>query len=358
MKTAGQTGVAIALLLAATVPARSDDPVSSSVRYTGDIVRILDRRCLACHGADSVADPLTTYRQVRDWGRAIREEIVEQRMPPWSAARGYHRFQRDLALTSREMATLLSWLDGGMPRGDDRDLPKPADAPAPDEPDLRLRLPTQNIPALDEHVVRRVEVDTKLDGERLIDRVRFVPGRRSALRGAVLFVADGGHETWLAAWLPWQTEVPLPSNHAFRLPAGARLIVELHYRGEERDATDQPSIDLFFADAASPRRAALGELPVGTTAVTVNNATSIWALVPSADPAAKSLELTARKPDGTVDVLLWIPEYRHEWPQVLVLDTPVPLPRGSVLSLTTDPPGSGQVRAETRAAPSTATRAE
>src|SRR6185436_10745596 len=52
----------------ATASIRGDDPVSSSVRYTGEIVRILDRKCAPCHSTASLAMPLSNYREVREWG--------------------------------------------------------------------------------------------------------------------------------------------------------------------------------------------------------------------------------------------------------------------------------------------------
>ena len=59
-------------MLAARGRVRADDPVSSSVRFTGEVVRILNRKCQACHGPESLAMPLATYGDVRSWGRAIR----------------------------------------------------------------------------------------------------------------------------------------------------------------------------------------------------------------------------------------------------------------------------------------------
>ena len=182
----------VVTLLALTARVRTDDPVSSNVRYTGEIVRILDRRCAACHSANTVAMPLSNYREVRDWGRSIREEIVEQRMPPWSAARGHARLQHDLALTARETATMLSWLDGGMPRGEDRELPASKAAAPDDPPDLQLPLAPQAVPALDEHVVRRVTVETHLSSSQHVARVAIAPGSRRVLRGAFVFVDRSG----------------------------------------------------------------------------------------------------------------------------------------------------------------------
>jgi hypothetical protein len=326
-----------AALAAATTRVRSDDPVSSSVRFTGEIVRIFERKCLACHGSDSLSMPLTTYRDVRAWGRGIREEIVEQRMPPWTVARGYGRFLNDLSLSARETTTVLSWIDGGMPRGDDRDLPAPLPGHALGAPDLLVRLPPQRVPALEDNLVRRVSVPVAVDPARPIARVVFTPGARRVLRGALVFedtTGDAGR--WVGAWLPWQQETAPPAPHSFRLTSGARLGVDLYYRGADQDVIDQSTVAVYYA--REPSRAAIDEITIdGSAAVRLGRNATLWAIVPSPGRAAQSLELTARRPDGSVEVLLWIPRVRRDWPQALVLDRARAMPAGTALSLVTHP---------------------
>jgi len=330
--------LAALLLIAVTavvVVVRADDPVSSNVRYTGEIVRIFDRKCTPCHGDESLAMPLASYRQVRDWGRAIREEIVEQRMPPWSAARGYQRFRNELALSAREATTVLTWLDGGMPRGDDKDLPGPVALAPDDPPDLHLAVPAQRVPAGEEHVVRRIAIDAGAAADRAVARFVVKPGVRSVLRGALLFAGnDRDGDRWVGAWLPWQPQVAPPAPHAFLLPARGGMTLELHYRGSEREVLDQPSVDVYFARAG----AATTELDVAAgPPARLASAGRIWAIVPSADASTRSLEVIARRPNGAMDVLLWIPEYRHEWPQALVLDDPISLPAGTIVTTVAEP---------------------
>lgn len=341
-----------AVVLAGLLPepgARADDPVGSNVRYTREIVRILERKCLPCHESGSIAERLDSYREVRAWGRAIREEIVEQRMPPWSAAPGYGRFEKDLALSAREEATLLSWLDGGMRRGEDADLPPPPAAPSQQPPDLRLEVPPQQVPPGEELVVRRVRLDSGLARERWLGRLVLRPGARRVLRGALVFASApgpaAGGEQWIGAWTPWRPELAPPEPHAFRLPAGAALTLLLYYRGDTAAVVDRSRVELHFAPApaagavedvrleAATRDLGCGGAPRSTGERALVRAATLWALQPAAGESARSLELRARRPDGSVEVLLWMPRYRPEWPQALVLQDPMPLPAGTRLSL-------------------------
>jgi hypothetical protein len=343
-----------------TVTVRTDDPVSSSVTFNREIVRILERKCVTCHATGGVAMPLATYREVRPWARAIREELVEQRMPPWGAAQGYLKLANDPGLNARELAMILTWVDGGLPRGQERDLPRPSAAhETPPAADHIVRLPPQRIPAGEEHVVRTVTVDPQLKVDRRLQRIEFRPGERQVLRSAFVSVVTtrGGvrEHQWAGAWTPWQLTSP-PAGSVIQVPAGAQFEVELHYRGGETEVTDASSLELFFA--AADASSSLSQLAIDTSPLssgphpraagseTMPRASRLWAIVPripasaqaagAHDPSAETtLEVTARRPDGLVEVLLWVPRYRPDWPTPYVLREPVTLPAGTTVSVTT-----------------------
>lgn len=337
----------IAFLSAVSTRVGADDPVSSSVRFNREIIRILQRRCLSCHAPGALAMPLVAYGDVRAWSRAIREEVVEQRMPPSTAAQGYGRFENAPGLTARETATLLTWLDGGMPRGEERDLPASLEAvtgETPSDPaDVRIDLPEQPVPALEDLVIRRVTIDTRLAADRLVSRVVVRPGSPAVLRGALVY-AGPGERSWVGGWLPWQRAFASPLTHAFLLPKASSLTVVLYYRGGDEATLDRSAVELHFAtDARRP----LSSLAIETArrdssalspsigSLTLAADTTIWALQPGVGLTTQSLELRARRPDDSIDVLLWTPTVRHEWPSVLVLQPPLTLPAGTVLTLST-----------------------
>ena len=328
-----------AAFILATRPVHTDDPVSSSVRFTGEIVRIFQRKCQPCHASDGLAMPLSNYRDVRAWGRSIREEIVEQRMPPWSAARGYGRFRNDLALSARETITVLSWIDGGMPRGEDKELPLPAHSTEVAAADVRLPLPPQRVPALQEDVIRRVNVDAgAIDPARTIARIVLAPGSPRVLRGALIYDGNGAKRRWIGAWLPWQRDTAPPPGHGFRIGRGDSLSVELHYRGDDREVVDTSNLEIYYATKTA-RPVDEVVLDAGRPAP-LPRSTTVWAIVPSPEATATSLHIMARRPDGSSEVLLWIPRVQHDWPQTFVLDAPLQLPAGTTVSLVTDPASS------------------
>ena len=243
--------IAVLIILGVSVPARSDDPVTSAVRFNREIIRIFDRKCLSCHAPGGIAMSLATYRDARPWFRAIREEIVEQRMPPWSAARGYTRFEGDIGLTPRELTTILTWVDGGVPKGDD-ERPSRIERQRRTRRSRKAGLPRGASGATDpgnaEDVIRRVTIHCSLTTDRWVRHLQVRPGDRRLLRAAFVSVVSNGQRTaWAGAWTPWQPSVTAPTPGAFLIRAGSRLEVELHYRGQDAATTDRSAIEFFFA---------------------------------------------------------------------------------------------------------------
>ena len=90
---------------------------------------------------------LATYDEARPWAKAIREEVLERRMPPWGAVKGFGEFRNDESLSEREIEMLANWVEGGAPQGEDiysPPLPGPAawpqDGAPPDTEAVELRV--------------------------------------------------------------------------------------------------------------------------------------------------------------------------------------------------------------------------
>jgi len=64
-----------------------------------------------------------TYSDGRPWAVAMKEEVLARRMPPWGAVKGFGDFRNDQALTPEQLEIIVSWVDGGVPEGEPKDLP-------------------------------------------------------------------------------------------------------------------------------------------------------------------------------------------------------------------------------------------
>jgi hypothetical protein len=112
------------LLLAACAGAQAHDVITTAITWNREISRLVYTHCASCHHPGGVAFSLMTYKEARPWAEAIKEEVIARRMPPWGAIKGFGDFRNDQALTPEEMEILVSWADGGVPEGEDKDLPQ------------------------------------------------------------------------------------------------------------------------------------------------------------------------------------------------------------------------------------------
>ncbi len=353
-----------ATLLLSPRTASSHVPITTNIVFKREVVQILQRKCFQCHTEQNLAMPLTTYREARPWARAIREEILERRMPPWQAVSGHGRFANDISLTSREVDLLVAWVDGGGPSG----MPKVEEGTPPipvttteawehGEPDIVVKHPKayEVTPGTADEVVS-VVVSSGLNRPRWLRGVAFKPGNRRVVRAAAIYdwptrlkprTTAQERAQWLGSWTPWHGSTNLPDGVGYRLAPGGRFIVEIHYRAADEAVTDRSAFGLYFATrppAEAARNIVIGSeavaIPARTTRHRVRLDTvlggdmSVLAVWPEVGHGGQSLEVTALKPDGAVQPLLWVHDYSPEWPTPYIFQAPVALPRGTRINVT------------------------
>src|SRR5487761_1980505 len=112
------------LIVAASLSAvQAHDIITTKITFSREISRIVYQRCATCHRDGGSAFSLMTYAEARPWAKAIKEEVLERRMPPWEAVKGFGEFRDDRGLTQEELETISSWVEGGAPEGDPKYLP-------------------------------------------------------------------------------------------------------------------------------------------------------------------------------------------------------------------------------------------
>lgn len=106
---------------AALLPAH--DVFSTNLTWSRDISRIVVKRCLSCHQDGGQAFSLVHFEEARPWAKAIKEEVINRRMPPWGAVKGFGEFKDDPSLTQEEIGLISNWVEGGSPEGEKAFLP-------------------------------------------------------------------------------------------------------------------------------------------------------------------------------------------------------------------------------------------
>ena len=330
-------------------------PITTKIVFNREIAQIFQKKCFQCHTDGNVAMALTTYKETRPWAVAIKEEILERKMPPWSAAGGYGHFTNDMSLTAREISLILSWTDGGAPSGvllADEDK-QPVFVPSltsweQGEPDEVLSVAgNTKVAAGSPFRVERFEIANPSKQPRWLRALQFKPSDRRAVRYAAVYETKTGG--WLGTWTPSSQVSPAPAGSACPLLAGGTLTVEIGYRGNpEGDFSGAGELGLYFLDKAPPLPA-MGMASIGANVnvapgkigervrsqITIKAAIDATALWPVLGPGARSFEVTALHPDGTVEPMLWLNNYRAEWPTSYVLKEPVTLAAGTRLAITT-----------------------
>jgi len=110
------------VILGACAVAQAHDIITTPVTWDREISRIFYSRCISCHREGGTAFSLADYKDAFPWRTAIKEEVLERRMPPWGAVKGFGDFRNDQALTPEQLELLTSWAQGGSPEGDSKDL--------------------------------------------------------------------------------------------------------------------------------------------------------------------------------------------------------------------------------------------
>ncbi|HUA86462.1 MAG TPA: cytochrome c [Bryobacteraceae bacterium] len=127
---------AILLGLGATILG-AHDIITTKITWSKEMSRLVYKRCAMCHRDGGAAFSLMTYEAARPWAKAIKEEALERRMPPWQAVKGFGEFKDDRGLTQEELEVISDWVEGGAPEGEPKFLPpvpKPVDWLDPVQP--------------------------------------------------------------------------------------------------------------------------------------------------------------------------------------------------------------------------------
>jgi hypothetical protein len=293
----------------------------TNVTWANDIGPLVQRRCNGCHTPGGVAAlPLSDFEQVSRFAARVKTEVLARRMPPWHAAPGFGDFANDQSLTPHEIQLLVSWADGGKPRGANAGVTAvPAVAP-PASPDLVLDAGKDTpVQARRQRYVLRTREKT----DRWIHAWRFTPGNPKLVKQARVSIENG---ELVGVWVPPGQEVVMPNGVAQRLRAGASVALEIEYAKPDLPATDRSSVALFFG--AEPARE-LRQMVLARGTSTLAEGLDLLSLRPQLEAAGESMRMVAERPDGSSEALLWLRAYDEGHQLTYRFRRPVTLPAGT-----------------------------
>jgi peroxiredoxin len=324
---------------------------ASPMTFTRDIAPILNRHCVECHRPGEIGPfELTDYDEVVGWSEMMLEVIDQGRMPPWHADPKYGKFVGARHMPDEDRDTLAAWVAQGMPQGEAKDLPpKPKwvagwQLSTPPDEEFSMRARPFVVPAEGTVEYQYFVVDPKWEEERWIRAAQVVPGNAAVVHHAIVFARapDGSRSSgigWLGGYVPGQRTMQLPPGHARRIPAGSKLVFQMHYTPNGRKTEDVTKVGVWFGEAEEithevTTRVALNhdfEIPpnIEDHAVELQmrgfaRNSRLLSVTPHMHLRGKSFRLETRR-DDQLETLLHVPKYDFNWQHWYYFESPLAL---------------------------------
>lgn len=334
--------------------------ISTELTYAQEISRILQKHCVECHREGEIGPfALTDYDEVVGWGEMMLEVIDNQRMPPWHANPAHGKFKNARRMPDEDIAVLREWVQGGMPFGEESHLPPPIETVAgwqlPREPDLVLDMHSRpfTVPADGTVEYQYFVVDPKFEEDKWVVGTQIVPGNRSVVHHCLVFIrppdgADFRRVWWLTGYVPGQIPLEFPQGHALRVPAGSRLVFQLHYTPTGTEQTDLTRLGLLFAEDHEVTHevfSAIGinrefEIPPNAADFPVHGDVDwfpkngkLIGIAPHMHVRGKAFSVNIEQ-EGTKETLLDVPHYDFNWQHFYQFEEPIALANINDISFT------------------------
>ncbi len=351
-----------------------NDSFPPTITYARDVAPILVSHCIDCHHPGGIAPfALTTYAQASKRAHTLADVTETRTMPPWRAATGYGHFRDERRLTDREIATLAAWARAGAPEGDARDVP-----PMPSftsswhlgEPDLVVAMAKPfDVPASGPDIYRAFVLKADIPEDKMVVGVEFRPGASAVVHHCLVHLdttgtarrleeraGGNGYPSFgspgftpsgsLGGWVPGATPRFLPDRMGRPLAKGADIVIQVHYHPSGKAEKDRSSLAIYYARKPVTRIvAALSlwsrdiDIPAGeshyrrTIDQTLPIGVTVIGITPHMHLVGREMKVTATRPSGEVEPLVWVNDWDFRWQDQYVFESPIELPAGTKIHI-------------------------
>lgn len=333
---------------------------TGDVTFSNQIARIFNKRCVECHREGQLAPfTLSNYQDVLGWEDTILEVIADNRMPPWFANPEHGTFKNDARLSEEEKELIRTWVENGMPEGDPANLPEPVAfaegwrIPKPDQV-FYMRDEAFEVPAQGTVDYKHFMVDPKWDEDKYIYAAEARPDNTSVVHHILVYVLppDGRRDpdlrTVLVGYAPGSTPKLLENGTAMKVPAGSKLLFQMHYTPNGHVQEDRSYAGVCFIDEDQVTKLIDGRLAIKTD-FAIPPETSDYivkadyrarrdemlvSMTPHMHLRGAAFRYEAIYPNGDREVLLDVPNYDFNWQLKYTLAEPKLLPKGTKIHCT------------------------
>lgn len=337
---------------------QSNEP-TGEVTYSEHIAAIFNARCIRCHRDQEIAPfKLESYQDILGWEDTILEVIQDQRMPPWFANPDHGTFANDARITEEEKKLIATWIENGMPQGDPALLPEPPSftvgwqIPEPDQVinmhDRAFQVPAQGIVDY-----QRFVIDPGWDEDKYVRAAEARPDNRSVVHHILVYIispGDGGNDLRkiLVGYAPGGMPTILDDGVAIHVPAGSKLLFEMHYTPNGYAAEDLSYTGVCFVEKSKVKKLLRGGLAIDhrleipphdpnyevVARYQSRQDELLVSMTPHMHLRGKAFRYEAVYPGGAREILLDVPQYDFNWQLKYELAEPKRLPRGTVVQCT------------------------
>jgi hypothetical protein len=369
------------LLSMACAGAAMATTATAAVTYSKDVAPILQRRCVECHRPGEIGPfPMLTYEQTRPWAASIKESLLAKKMPPWFADPHYGKFSNDRSLSRSEIETVVAWVNSGALEGDPKDLHAQAEFVEGwgiPRPDVVFQLPEPyRIPATGTIEYLHFLLPSGFKTDQWVQFAEARPTDRSRVHHIIAYVREPGSQwlkdikpgvpyievkrkadenadtsalpsDFLVGYAPGQPPESFEPGQAKLVKAGSDIILQVHYTTNGKPGTDQSRVGLVFAKEPPARRvmtfsASNGKfrIPAGDPNYQVDaefelgTDVTLHGLHPHMHFRGKDFLYRVKFPSGETQTLLSVPAFTSAWQLWYNLETPLQLPKGSIIQCT------------------------
>ena len=364
------------VLWAFPIESTLSDDTPETVTFNQHIAPILLEHCTPCH-REGMSAPfqLLTYEDASRRAKQIKEVTESKYMPPWLPEPVDGGFKHERGLSDQQIRLIKSWLDTGSKEGDDTVRPSIPDWPGDwqlGEPDLVASMPNgYSLQAEGRDIYRNFVLKVPITKPLYVKELEFHPENASVVHHALIYIdstrqsqrrdnADpkpgfGGMRVPMSAGMPegqflsWQPgKIYSTSDNSipWMLQPGTDLVIQVHMNPTGKVEDFSCSVGLHFTE--TPPSSIPYKIKLTSLAIDIPSETSFYRvkdsmqlpvdvqltrILPHAHYLCKRMEGYAIFPDGIKKRLILIKNWDFNWQGEYIYETPIKLPKGTVLHM-------------------------
>ena len=346
------------------------------VTFNQHIAPIILEHCAPCHRKGMSAPfQLLTYEDARRRAKQIKEVTESKYMPPWLPEPVDGGFKHQRGLSDQQIRLIKTWCNTGSKKGDDIEPPSPPDWPGDwqlGEPDLIASMPSAySLQAEGRDIYRNFVLKVPITKPLYVKELEFHPENARVVHHALIYIdstrqsqrrdnADpkpgfGGMRVPMSAGMPegqflsWQPgKIYSKSDNSvpWMLQPGTDLVIQVHMNPTGKIEDFSCSVGLHFSEI--PPSSIPYKIKLTSLAIDIPSETSFYRvkdsmrlpvdvqltrILPHAHYLCKRMEGYAILPDGIKKRLILIKNWDFNWQGDYIYETPIKLPKGTVLHM-------------------------